>query len=287
MRFPFPRVFIAIAAVVMALWISRAPAAAEVEYCPAIVSLTPTADAQTFGVRLEGGSARSVLGIVAVHTDKGWYRTPVPEMKLHEVEQTWRDASAEFKRNAWESDPIFLHFPKPVSLGAAFMLSAQTHGETVFGWDKRGPISCAAPPDRFDAKPTPTPDPSLGKLELVSPRHDRDVVPAGAPIAQAEAISIDYGTCQTPFASSKTSTLVSPQFPEQERNDEFSRADVIVTVAVGAAGEIDDAWVFAPSFSPYIDNAALKAAKESRYTAARSFCQDVPSLFQFFTTFSK
>lgn len=295
------------------VWAHAIASASEVEYCPARVIVEnvgtatpePSASPQPatmFAIRLDAASARSVQGVVGFDTTGGWYQVAVPDIPLLAVESRWSDDAVEFKRHEFLSDPIYVSFPKPVTIASAFMISATTQGESVFGWDAKGTVTCAAPSDRLN---TPQKYPNAGgdretldvltvdrsagtqsgtteSLRRLSPKLDIEPPPSGAGSVHATIpAAVPDASCRAPFAPAKVKELLQPPYPDILGREDIPFAEVLIAVAVSATGKVDAAWVFAPSGFTAIDESALHGARGSTYEPARSFCQDAPGTYLF------
>lgn len=274
-------------------------ALAVTEYCPATVEMTPVGAASPSPVAtasptseyrfdLHAESARSVSGTIVAHTSDGWYSFDVNAVALIERQQHWQDQFAMFKRQGFASDTFYVDFPHAVDVASAFFSAAETSGESVFKWDAKGRVPCSGGVDRLDTVIV-----ALPRKRNVSPVHMLDESPEPAisslPHFKAAALSSPPFpiNCEKPFMQAGAIEAVAPTFPEVERFGSFYEAVTVVQVAVNAGGTLDDAWIFAPSGSGFFDAAAVRAAKESRYSPMVSFCQNVPSTYLYKAVFRR
>ena len=173
---------------------------------------------------------------------------------------------------------------------AAFVSEAQTQGETTYGWDAKGRVTCAELKDvdviaagvdlpyrwgttRADRRWL-NPPPMYTSLPIVSDWVLR-------PVKSNAPGSLD---CAKPFADASVAQVVTPQTPAFAPT---SSAETYVEVAIGADGKLDDAWTWGPSNNRMFDNAALAAAKLSTYLPARAFCRNVPATYVFRVEFER
>ncbi|MBV9263926.1 MAG: TonB family protein [Candidatus Eremiobacteraeota bacterium] len=78
-----------------------------------------------------------------------------------------------------------------------------------------------------------------------------------------------------------------PEFPEAARDRGLDGVYIsLIAVAVGPSGKLVDAWVWATSGYRVLDDAALRAARQSTYTGAISYCRPVAATYLFRTDFS-
>lgn len=273
-------------------------ASAMVEYCPAKVTLAPAgvvapapnamaAPASTYALWLSGASARSVSGRAAIHTDAGWFVVSIPETALTQVTQQWKDRYVQFSRRIFQSAPLYVSFPKPVSVASAFMLNAKTQGETELGWDAKGAVQCSPHVDRLEepASYKSYLDPAA-RPHLISPKLDAPLPAPGASVLPAMLSSAPGDvSCAVPFQDAKAVALPRVEYPEAAKYQSVKYGDAYVEVAISATGKVDDAWIFAPTGSPPLDAAAVRFAKITGYEPAIAFCQKVPSIYMFLAEF--
>jgi TonB family protein len=69
-------------------------------------------------------------------------------------------------------------------------------------------------------------------------------------------------------------------YPDFERRRGAS-AVVDVEVAINASGALDGAWIFAPSGSKWFNEAALRAARTSKYAGGTAYCQPANAIYIF------
>lgn len=145
-----------------------------------------------------------------------------------------------------ESPELTVVFPQAVSVRHAWITTAQTHGDQIFDWDAHGRVTCE---------------------------------PSAAPFPPAN--------CAQPFVNATVTFPVQPDFPELVRNEGFSGVAIsIIAIAVDPQGKLVDAWIWAKTGYPAIDEAALKAAQQSKYSGATSYCRPVSGTYLFRADFS-
>ncbi len=292
-----PRAFVAFASVCLMVLFVHARAEAMVEYCPAMVTMSPAGApgaapgaaprASTYALWLSASTPRNVSGRAAIHTDAGWYVVNVPETALTQVTQQWKDRYVQFSRRVAQSAPLFVSFPKPVSVASAFMLNAKTQGETQLGWDAKGTVQCSPQIDRLE-RPRSNRQlaPTGMQPHLISPLFVAPQPPASAQVLPAMLSSGPGDTsCPVPFRDAKAFNLPRVPYPEAAKYRSVKYGDAFVEVAISATGSVDDAWIFAPTGSPPLDQAAVRAAKMTSYKPAIAFCQKVPSIYSFLSEF--
>lgn len=265
----------AVCALLAFFLLSHGRALAVVEYCPATVSITKTADPSIFAMRLEAQGPRTVTGVVAMRIEDDWFSAPVSQIAFHSVKQSWRDATAEFTRVAYESDPIFIKSPTGTRPLYGFLVRAQATGDAIFGWDKRGDVECDPPPTVDNRGGAPV---LQNGLELLKPQYYGEEVPRDAVLVIPAPLHLTPPDCPNPSSPAKATLIMRPEYPDMLR-DSGDYGQTYVAVAVSATGKVDDAWVFAPSGHDQIDRAAVRAARDSSYEPARAFCHTIPGIF--------
>lgn len=250
-----------------------APALALAEFCPAEIEAPHQLDAKTgpsalFSYALRAESPRSVAGSAIFDTSMGWFEVEFPRTALTARAYRMQDEFVSFTRATFESDPLYVRFPQPVTIKGGYVASATSSGDQVLGWDAKGTVQCA-PRAGFETRPTT--GPKVDFLKTLNPRTDLDAMPSSnAAIAVAAITSAPGSTdCDVPFANA-TAEAASPEYPVVPEN---RAASVWVEVAVNADGTLADAWIYAPSGSRPFDAAALRAARLSKFKGGRVFCQ--------------
>jgi TonB family protein len=270
--------------------IFRARALAVTECCPARVGpfhpLDGKESATLFSYDLSAESARSVTGTVLAHTEDGWYAVKFPETPLVQHTYDYQNPYAAFSRLTYESAPLYVRFPRPVTIKGVFVRAARSTGDQVLGWDAAGDVVCS-PPAGTEAKPVPGAGALPDRQKLMNPRTDLNALPgADAPIALAAATSSPVSAdCAEP---AKNAAVMEPgllDYPDFERRRGAS-AVVDVEVAINASGALDGAWIFAPSGSKWFNEAALRAARTSTYAGGTAYCQPANAIYIFQAVFT-
>jgi len=275
----------------------RAPAPAATEFCPAraqleLAGVTAPAgglvpSSSTYSLVLSALSARTVSGTVVMRTDSGWYTLPFNDVGLTAYPQKWKDSFNTFTAPSFLSPVMYLKFPQPVVMRAWFVSDASTSGETVFGWDAKGKVTCAGGRDisiiavgsgAYSANPT------RGDLHWENPVPASTAAPPADAVLLTPSLTSAPGSldCALPFADATVTKPIAPRFPLASRGES---GETFVQVAIGADGKVQDAWVWGPSGDGLLDAAALEAAQDSKYAPARAFCQNVPGIYIFRTEF--
>jgi len=192
---------------------------------------------------------------------------------------TYMSASRTVKTwfHAAESSELTVLFPQPVTIRHAWVIAARTRGDLYFNWDPRGTVPCE-PPD-FAQPGYPV------TMRTERSPQPGDETPAPAPPAAnavASAAPFPTPTCPKPFINATVTDAIQPDFPEIVRSEGFSGLAVSeIAVALDPNGKLLDAWVWAKSGYPALDDAALKAARRSRYSGAVSYCGAVHGTYLF------
>ena len=267
----------------------KLPALAITEYCPAGASLRAVDDIggrhQEYAFRLDAHTARSVTGALDIVTKEGdWYQVPFEgvELKRYLEHYTWRNGVT-FERVQYQSDPLFVRFPKPINIDAYAVARAQTTGELGLGWDSKGLVDCGravqTPPN---ATSPSTPNPQIESVHDDNPLPLPSLAPAGVQYVVAQPTSSPNPgrtDCATPFANARVKHAVSPNWPDGLVVEKGFAATTLVEVAIGSSGEIDDAWIYAPSGVAVLDDAAVAGARVSTYAPRLQYCEPIPSVY--------
>ena len=175
----------------------------------------------------------------------------VPQSKLIQRDEHYRDPIVAFERRRFSSDPLYVRFPHGVNVLGAFVLDAQAFDDA--SWAPKGRVSC---------------DP-----------------PAGFGVAATHAVAPPGSTaCDVPFRSVKTETVKQVLFPLGFTLNHT--VEVAVKMDIAANGAVVGENVYEPSGSSVFDDAALKAATGSTYVVGRAFCRPVPGSYLFKVQFN-
>lgn len=258
----------------------RATAAAETEFCPAkITEITAKpfgSAANTYYYRLQGEADRSLAGTIVADTDAGWFTWTQQPAQLTRMTYTSSSPAVTYSFQASESPEMMVDFPKPVIVRRAWVEAAQTHGDRFFGWDSQGMVMCDPPdfgPPKYRSNETTRRTPHPG---------DETPAPAPPPVNATPTTAPFSLTCAQPFVSATVTKAAQPNFPTILHDQGFrDYAISMIAVAVGPQGNLVDAWVFAKTLYPALDEEALKAARKSTYRGAVSYCRPVSGVYLF------
>jgi TonB family protein len=292
------RWIVTLCVLVSALCFGAAKADAMAEFCPATVaSVESTGGADVpsaeYSYVLDAKTARTVAdAAIVADTDHGWYRWRVANLPLQMTSQagTHRGPAGmvNYTSKFARSERQLVVFPEVLSVRHAWITSARSDDESVLGWGKVGEFACEVPafPNRGvgtaelarsqSHKATPSPAPAGPAL----------AAPAdGAVRAIATSLPFDSIDCVTPFRDVRVTGAVSPDYPSILRGNAPGRNSVILDVASDEQGHVLDVSVFAGSGFAQFDAAAMRAARQSSYSGAVSYCQQVKGEYLFTATF--
>ena len=269
------------------LCVARAQAAAE--FCPAAIddlhAANGTAQATSYAYTLQALTDRTVEGTIVADTDHGWYTWKQAPAQLVAtrftsitVMKTYPSVEARYVVS--ESGNLSVTFPVALQVYRAWVASAQTHGEKALHWDESGSVHCD--PTDFG------PHEGLTKTVKRTPNAGDPTSPpvAAAATATPTAAPFPPSTCAHPFVAASVTHASEPAFPQTVKDAGFSqRATSEIEVAVGPDGKLVDAWLFASSGYPQLDESALLAAKRSTYAPAISYCTPIGASYLFRATF--
>jgi hypothetical protein len=256
------------------------PARAAAEFCPAqLVAMRAShhADAAAeYYYQLTALTPRTVSGTVIADTDRGWFVWPQPPIGLTRMTYTMTVGQFSSQYAIAGSSPMTVFFPQAVAIQRAWIVQAQTSGETLLGWDEKGMFACGVPDFGVHA---------VNRNETVKRTPTAaDPTPPPAPLA-VEAVSTPAPlsiNCPNPFVAAKVTRATQPDFPASVKAAGFSQVAITeVAIAVGPDSKLIDAWVWSSSGWEALDAAALMAARRSQYAAPISYCQPVGGTYLF------
>jgi len=260
-----------------------ATAKAATEFCPAVVTdpypHSPQREATTYHYRLRALGPRIVEGTIVADTDAGWFTWSQQPVQLTRATYTTTTPYLKVTSVVAESAELSVTFPQAVGIRHAWIATAATQGGT--NWDALGKVACDPP----DFAPPSSPNTATPQR---TPLAD-DPSPAPPPPAAAAAPTFapfPPAICPHPFVHAKVTDAVQPVFPVIMQDSGVNQsATSLVYVAVNPVGKLVDAWIFASSGYPALDQAALTAARRSEYAPATSYCRPVSGLYLFAADF--
>ena len=255
---------------------------------PVGVGATDGLPAAVHSLVLSALSSRTVSGTIVVHTADEWYTLRFTNVTLSRYDEKWQDTYASFSTTEFLSPVLYVRFPKPVSVQSVFVNEASTSGETAFGWDAKGNVTCTGGSDisiialgaGAIISGTMEKSKSTSDLQRLNPiPSSRNAPPDGTPTLTPALTSAPGLTdCAAPFAEATVTRPYPPSFPAGSRGES---GESYVQVAIGADGKLVDAWIWGPSGDRAFDLATLQSARHSEYAPARAFCQNVPGMYRF------
>ncbi len=286
----------AVAAAVLTLCVIASPhrAQAMIEFCPAVLHRAPvgTADpkgplpaAALYGFDLSALGARSLdRATLAFDTTAGWFTAKVPAVAFGEKLRHYTSVTVRFVRRDWVSPIMYVRFPVALKISHAWVFDAQVHGDGPFGWEAKGDVTCSPPSTaetragRNDIRLDPKLDPKDEDALWLPPG------PASIVLDAQSAKALETTSCSDPFRPATAVYAAQPAYPD-ELTAQAPSGVTLVELAINRDGSRADAWIWAPSGYAAFDEAALNAAKASRFENARSYCTDVPGQYLFKVTF--
>jgi TonB family protein len=224
--------------------------------------------------------------MLAFDTDNGWYTVDVPAVTLFQKNHHYANSLSSFTRHDWVSPVLYVTFPADVTIVRTWVYSAAARNADTFGWDALGAVACPPPPDlapdqralykgqqvrvmRDKAYQLENPDP------LSAPPTSRSLILKAMP-----SKPLEHTNCAEPFREGEVRDQASPIYPAMLDGSAIGGM-TSVEVAINPDGTLHDAWVWGPSGSSSLDNSALRAARQSTFKGARSYCMPVPSTYFF------
>lgn len=261
----------------LALVCAGARAQAAAEFCPATLAtpVTPV-DATHVRLRIGAASARTISGFLRMQTPDGWYSVPFFNLALQEAPANYNVGGFSFSHSDFVSTDLVVHFPRAAAVKYAYVSQAASKGDSVFGWDAKGSVSCLPTPvTQLHAANLPQPPPlaanavALTAMPMDDPFEDKCATPDG-PIAMTKR-----GEFRMPAALAHDNYTAMPE------------GTTGVIIAVDTDGSVVDAWLWETSGTPMLDAAVLDQARKSVFSPGRIFCKSVPGFYLLQTTFKQ
>ena len=269
-----------------------APENTATEFCPATLAdagLTRVGPAGStlfrYGVAANG--ARSARGSVIAYSNAGWFVFSFPLVPIAERVDRFDTGQVKFSRTSFQSPQMFVTFPAGAEPTDAFVSSASSTGDALFGWDAKGTVTCPAQ-SGFRMKPRTATEPASPKIVDLTP--DPNVTPGRESIRSVAASTSAPGPldCAVPFADAKATSVIPPEFPSFARGvmETAGSTFTLVRLMVGPDGRLaEPPVVWVPSVSPALDQSALRAARLSKYSAGKAFCAPAAGEYIFHASF--
>jgi len=108
---------------------------------------------------------------------------------------------------------------------------------------------------------------------------------APAPAAPSAPPGTPKPACRTPYQDATAVQAVTPDYPDQAREQGLGEVQVTVIVTISPSGSLVNATIGQGSGNMSIDQAALSAARQSTYAPKIVNCQPVEGTYNFKVTF--
>jgi hypothetical protein len=260
--------------------------AGEVEFCPAHLG-----DFHAFGGAHDGliafdvaaESARSVSANVIVQGESGWYTFQFKDAALVPDLAHYQSPTVRFDRTLYHTKPLYVQLPPGERIVRWWIYDAMSTGDSMFGWDSRGDVTCFPPPEAETKIPT-----LANRPKRVNAGNDLAQLPGPSDsilVSSKMAPPADITECAKPFVPAMVVHAEQPLWPTSVPRLSASVTSEI-EVAVNANGTLAGAWVYTPSGYPDLDLAALKAAERSKYHGGIALCRPAPGTYLFRADFS-
>ncbi|HKU66419.1 MAG TPA: hypothetical protein VJP85_01440 [Candidatus Baltobacteraceae bacterium] len=290
-------VFASFAAVALFLCAHR-PAGAVVEFCPASLQYERVgaqsendSPGALYGFELSAQGPRTITSAtLAFDTDEGWFSVVMPSVTLGLKDHHYANNWSSFTRHDWVTSVSYVRFPRDVAIRRAWVYQAQADKDGAFGWESLGMVSCPPPPDMSAAQQKRYRRPRVRTMHdaayTLSNPDPLSAAPTAASVILAARTStpLERTDCRVPFQDAEVRDQARPAFPDG-MDGMLDRGMTSVEVALGPDGTLRDAWIWGPSGVDSYDYSALRAARTSTYSAARSYCMAVPSAYFFDVNF--
>lgn len=264
----------------------NAQALAIAEFCPAVLGdphVVADGGGSLYSTTLTAQAARTVTAEGEAQTENGWYAFSIPATAIAQQAVRYATPQLTFTRNEPSSSIFYVRFPEGAGKVQRWWITyAQSSGDTLMGWDAKGKVGC--PPYAHVFGPRPSPNPALyaqfAANRISPPALDYDRMPGSEDVVLAAAASAgEHVSCDKPFDDSSVKHAVAPQWPIGYSTT--VDLETLVRVDINADGSLADAWIFQPSGAKAFDDAALTAARQSKYAPGRALCQPAPGEYIF------
>jgi hypothetical protein len=259
--------------------------ASEVEFCPARLDALHAFRGANDGLvsfYVAAASARSVSANVIVQGESSWYTFQFKDAALVPDLAHFQSHAVRFDRMLYHTKPLYVQLSPGERVLRWWIYDAISTGDSVFGWDDRGDVTCFPPPEG-DTKIPPLAD----VPKRVNPRNDLAQLPGPSDTVLASskiAPPADITECAKPFVPASVVRAFQPSWPATVPR---LSATVVseIEVAINANGSLAGAWVYTPSGYPELDLEALKAAELSKYHGGIALCKPAPGSYLFRAAF--
>jgi TonB family protein len=105
------------------------------------------------------------------------------------------------------------------------------------------------------------------------------------PVARPAVVATNAPSCATPNAEAATINVVPPDYPDSARDLQLGAVSALVLVTLDAHGALQNARIAQSSGNLAIDQAALRSARASTYSAKIANCVPVAGSYIFHADF--
>lgn len=271
--------FLCVALSVCAFVLLGTTASAESEFCPAsLTGLVAASTPATFDYYLLALSPRTVDTTVVAETDHGWYTWKSNNVPLQTAAVRIPLLGGQSGGLVFAASPLLsVTFPQAVQIRHAWVSTAKSTGDSIYGWDAAGTVSC----DPDFSSPFPT------NAQAQNLSHPRDQVPATPPpavVAESTTPAFSSSACDRPFAAAESKNAPPPDYPQLDAPFKGD-AVAVLRVAIDAEGKFTDAWVVESTGIKPFDDAALVAARRATYRPQVAYCKNVDGYYYYSAEF--
>jgi TonB family protein len=255
---------------------SRSQAYAASEACPARILFWPAgqsaSDRAIYNYELDALTERTVNATIIADTNHGWFGWTVQSVPVERKTYLVKQKPFHFTYKSAASQTLTVEFPANTLVSHAWIASASTSDESTFGWDLKGKVSCDLPDvSKQGIKPA--------AVEVHHPGDAAPLPPPGPAVATPVSQPFPPSSCKTPFSAASVPGVMQPWFPAGLVGVVRDPSAVILFVAIDENGRLADTWILASSGYAQMDDAALRATRQSRYTAGTAYCRSVGGVY--------
>jgi len=246
-------------------------ASPEPEACPiAAAALIPTSDKTIWALLLT--SARATVANVRLNLYAPNALYGAEAIHVNFTRKVNRGEAFSDTLRPFQADPIFIRFPDATAIDAA---SAETPAS----------VSATCVPEYRSPHLAPR-----GWRDSENSATESQAAIAGqlttqTPTVEAQLLStLPAATCTVPYHDATVTYAQNPDYPAIAV-EHGSTGTVVIIVGLSETGAVSNARIVVTSGSPYLDSAALDAAKKSRYSPQIFRCKAIGSYYEFRVNF--
>lgn len=252
--------------------------AGHIELCPgARGSLYPVQDsAQLYGLDVIAPTARTLEGVLAFDTDRGWYTASFAPVPLQLSPRYRRNVSGwRHDYGVYSTGVLRVEFPENVTINNWWLFEASSTSDDL-GWSRRGVVRCPADiPERLVR-----PENRILLDDSVASQFERPVAPSDTIL---HAVSVDpiepAPACAVPFQDAAVKMRPLPRLSSDATFTD--PAWVTIEIVIPPDGHVTQSAVYISSGSQRFDAALQQWIADSQFSPKIVYCHAVTSIYQY------